>query len=170
MAVWQFGVVLVPDAWAQENNYRVEKLIAEDGYDTEHIWLDRQPSSNFIQILSSVLPITESWHEELLIWGDLDTHDIQVWYEGRVLSSVSFRIALNKSCGVLLEDIIRVAKELDCVLFFPETKTIEKPVLTTLKNALVNSNAAKFVTNPEKFLSELPDLDAPAYIESSDDA
>ena len=51
--------------------------------------------------------------------------------------------------------LVKVAKELNCVLFFPELKVITEAGEFELGKALQNSRAIKFVKDPHGFLDEL---------------
>jgi len=155
MATWQFSVVFIPASWAEENSYRTSLLYDEDGYNTECAWKERQPDSSFRDVLTEILPVSESWHKDLLTWGDTKQHDIQVWYEEKVIDGIHIRIDLNQDLNVIIIKVIKSAKALDCVLFFPEFKEIVEANEFQLKNALRKSNAAKFVSNPKKFLNEI---------------
>ena len=155
MATWQFSVVFIPASWAKENSYNSSLLYDEDGYDTTCAWKEKQPDSSFRDVLSQILPTSESWHDDLLTWGDTKEHDIQVWYEDKVIDGINIRIDLNQNLNEIIIKVVKAAKALDCALFFPEFKEIVEANEFELKKALKKSNAAKFVSNPKKFLSEI---------------
>ena len=156
MATWQFSVVLIPKSWAEENKYCSSSLYDEDGYyDTEAAWKENQPNTNFITVLSTLLPPAKSWSKEMLSWGNEEEHDIKVGYEGELIEGIHIRLDLNQKLNSILVKLVKVANELSCVLFFPELKTVTKANEFELNNALQNSRAAKFVGDPHGFLDEL---------------
>jgi len=155
MAVWQFSVVFLPESWAQENNYDSASLYDEEGYDTECAWQESQPDALFKTILSKILPESKSWNQDLLFWGNTQEHDIQVWYENSKVEGVHVRLDVNQSINDILVKVVSAANELGCVLFFPEFRQIAKANEFELKTALKNSNAAKYVNDPQVFLNEL---------------
>lgn len=169
MAVWQFNIQLIPAEWAEENNFDVANLYSTDSFDTEIAWSRKQPRYDFKEILSEVLPKSESWHIDLLTWGDSQGHDIQVWYENKTVESMCFRVALNQKTEGVIEGILKAALELNCVFFFPETKTIGASERVVLTAAVYNSNAAKFVKNPRGFLKNLSEIKPPNYLSSADE-
>jgi len=155
MAVWQFSVVFLPESWAQKHNYDSASLYDEDGYDTERAWQESQPDSSFKAVFSKILPASKSWHQDLLFWGNTQEHDIQVWYENSKVEGVHVRLDVNQSINDILVKVVSAANELGCVLFFPEFRQIAKANEFELKTALKNSNAAKYVNDPQVFLNEL---------------
>lgn len=155
MATWQFSVNLIPRSWAIENKYSSSLLYTEEGYDTEEAWKENQPKPEFINILSTILPLAESWSKDLLYWGNEEGHDIQVGYENKLIEGIHIRLDLNQKLSSIIAKLVKVAKELDCVLFFPELKTVVEANEFELKNALQNSRAAQFVKDPHRFLGEL---------------
>lgn len=68
MAVWQFTVTYIPTNWAKGNNYSTLNLYDDNGYFvTSTTWLNRQPLTNFKELLSEVLPVTDSWSCDMLL-------------------------------------------------------------------------------------------------------
>jgi hypothetical protein len=155
MAVWQFSVVFLPDSWAKKNNYDSASLYDEEGYDTECAWQENQPDSSFKTELSKILPESKSWHQDLMFWGNTQEHDIQVWYENSKVEGIHVRLDVNQGIKDILVKVIRAANTLDCVLFFPEFRQIAQANEFELKSALKNSNAAKYVSDPQGFLNEI---------------
>ena len=156
MAIWQFNIEFIPRKWAEENNYNASLLYSEEGYDTEIAWLNNQPINDFQSILSNIFPPSKSWHENLLCWGNEKEHDIQVWFENNEIDSFQFRMDLNQKLNSLISKVINTAKELDCVFFYPEHEIITIANEFELKKALNNSGAAKFINDPQGYLSSLP--------------
>lgn len=155
MAIWQFAVVFIPASWAEENGYNSSLLYGEEGYDTECAWKEKQPTLEFQDVLSKILPPSKSWHNDLLTWGDTKQHDIQVWYEYERVSGIHIRLDLRQNPNNSIVKVVRAAKMLDCKLFFPEFRVIVEANEFELKSAMRKSNAARFVTNPQEFLNEI---------------
>ena len=155
MATWQFSVVLIPASWAEENSYSSSALYDEEGYDTECAWKGRQPESEFKAVLGDILPPSKSWHEALLTWGNEKEHDIQVWFENETIDGIHIRLDLNQNLNEIIVKVVKLAKTLNCALFFPEFKSVTEANEFQLKDAIKKSNAAKFVCNPQEFLNEI---------------
>ncbi len=155
MATWQFSVNLIPKSWAIKNDYDSSLFYSDEGYDTEVAWVNNQPKPDYINSLSKILPKTKSWSKDLLCWGNEEEHDIQVCYENKIIDGIHIRLDLNQQLDNIITKLIQAAKELDCVLFFPELKTIVEANKINLDKALQSSRAALFVNDPHRFLDEL---------------
>lgn len=155
MATWQFSVVLIPASWAEEHSYSSSALYDDEGYDTECAWKGRQPDSNFKESLGEILPPSKSCHDELLTWGNEKESDIQVWIENEIIDGIHIRLDLNQNFNDLIIMVVKVAKSLNCALFFPEFSSVVEANEFELKNAIKKSSAAKFVHDPEGFLNEI---------------
>jgi hypothetical protein len=138
MATWQFSVVLLPASWAEEHSFNSSLLYDDEGYDTECTWKDRQPATSFRTVLSEILPASASWHEDLHTWGNEEEHDIQVWYENKKIDGIHIRLDLNQELNDIIVKVVKAAKSLDCVFFFPELKEVVKANEFELMNALKN--------------------------------
>ena len=155
MATWQFSIVLIPASWAEENSYSSCALYDEEGYDAESPWKNRQPDAGFKDVLGKVFPPSKSWHDELLTWGNEKEHDIQVWFENETIDGIHIRLDLNQELNEIIIKVVEAAKALDCALFFPEFELVAEANEFELRNAIKESNAAKFARNPTEFISEL---------------
>ena len=155
MAVWQVPVEFVPAKWAEENNFEVEALYGEDGFDTTYAWIENQPTKDLNAIFSPILPKADSWSEDLSLWGNDKAHDISVWHEDGEFFSIGFRLDLRENVTGIMSALCEAAKELNCVLFVPGQKVMLNPNVFELKQFVLKSNAARFVSDPESFLNGL---------------
>lgn len=152
MATWQFSVVLIPKSWAMEHQFDASPLYGSEGYDTALAWKDNQPNPEYKNILSTILPVANSWHKHLLCWGNTEEHDIQVWQENENIEGIHIRLDMNQSLNEIIRKVVDAAQNLHCVLFFPELKAIVDANEFELKNAALKSGAAKFVKDPKSYL------------------
>ena len=155
MATWQFTIEFIPRNWAEDNMSNVQELYDSDGYSTEVAWKKSQPVTDFVAILSEILPVSESWHKDLLTWGDEKSHDIQVWHENQMVKSITLRLDLQQNFNSLLINIVKAAIKLNCMFFIPEKESIVEPNEFRLKNAASSSQAAKYVKDPIVFLNNI---------------
>ena len=65
------------------------------------------------------------------------------------------RVDLREKVDNLLSRITDLAKALDCVIFIPESELLIESNVFALGKSAAESNAAKFVKDPEEFLSNL---------------
>lgn len=156
MAIWQFVVGLIPRTWVERDGNVPEMLYDDDGYhDMSIAWENNQPDVNLSELISSVLPPTESWCDSLKIWGDLSRNDFQVGYEGDNVESVKARIDTREGTSHVCAKIVELARALDCCLFFPATRAITVADVAVLSAAVQNSRAARYSAAPREFIEQL---------------
>lgn len=163
MATYQFKIELLPKAWAQKNKYDAKLLYDTkqddnfEQYDPSIAWERHILSVELDYIISKVLPRGKSWSSDLLIWGDDKHTDIQAWVKDKEqhLESVTIRLDLRDKLDKLVNDIVILAKSMDCVLFMPETKQIIDPNPLSIYEAINRSSAAHFVKNPGEYLENI---------------
>lgn len=156
MAIWQFVVGLIPRGWMERGGNDPEKLYDDEGcHDMSTAWKNNQPVINFAELISSVLPPTESWCDSVRIWGDLSRNDIQVSYEGDNVESVKARIDTREDTSHICAKIVELARALDCCLFFPATRRVTAADVAVLSVAVQNSLAARYSAAPYEFIEQL---------------
>ena len=105
MAIWQFPVYLIPYSWAKKHEFDADCLFDENGFTTESIWDSFQLENDFKDRIERVLPKAKSWSDELLLWGDQDKNDIQIWFNERIYEGVLVRIDLRDHPMFLINKI-----------------------------------------------------------------
>ena len=154
MAIWQFQFYFIPAEWASKAKSNIESLFSEEGFDTSLAWKGYSSDLDVESIVQELLPLGKSWHKDLTVYGDLDTTDIQIWKRDKVVESIGVRLDLRQTSEKFLEQLINISKNLNFWLLFPELMLLEKPDLNILITKIRESNAARFVNNPEKFLRQ----------------
>ena len=164
MGIWQFTVGLVPRAWAEAEGSVPAKLYDADGHtDMSVAWRYEQLDVDIDDLMSRVLPAAASWDDEIRIWGDETTSDIQVCYEGIAVESVQIRIDTRNSTSDLCSKIVRLARAMDCYLFLPGDRSIISADEAALSNAVCKSSAARYSADPHAFLESLARLPSQAH-------
>lgn len=159
MAIWQFTVGLVPRIWAEAEGSLAAMLYDADGCaDMSIAWLHTQLNVDIDDLMSRVLPAASSWGDEVRVWGDVTTSDLQVCYEGTAVESVQVRIDTRNPTLDLCLKIVRLARAMDCYLFLPEYRSIISADEASLSNAICKSTAARYSANPRAFLESLTRL------------
>jgi len=152
MAIWQFQLCLIPAEWALTSESDVESFFSEDGFDTSPAWKEHPLKLDIGPVAEKLLPLGESWHKNLIVYGDLERTDVQIWKRDKIVESLYVRLDLRETSIKFLERLIDFANKLDCWFLFPDTKLLTEPNLNILTNQIKGSNSAKFVKDPEKFL------------------
>lgn len=155
MATYQFIIELIPEIWIENKKNPVELLFDQDSYDSSVAWKNITLKYELESLLSIILPRGKSWHKDLYVWGNEENSDIQVWLRDGNINSIMIRLDLRNDIENLKLQIVDLAKRLNCELFFPHSRQIVDPDITLLNKAILNSNAEKFVNDPERFLDEL---------------
>lgn len=155
MAVWQIPIALVPTKWAEQHDFVTDLLYEKEGFDTTCAWIENQPTENLDSIFSLILPKTESWADDLFIWGSEKKHDINVWNEEGIITSIELRLDLREDITSIMIAFCEASTFLNCVLFIPGQHVMFKPNVFELKQCIMKSNAAKFVKHPQKFFNDL---------------
>ncbi len=104
MALWQYSLIVIP------HSSDVERLeLDEDGYfDDEYHWLRSSITKDVFNPMEEILPLGKSWDEELLLYGEENSHRFTVYFEeGDKVVCVTFRIDFTQE----YEDILRLIIE-----------------------------------------------------------
>jgi hypothetical protein len=156
MSIWQFTVGLVPRTWAEADGILPAMLYDADGYsDMSAAWRHKQLYVDIDDLMSRVLPAAASWSDEIRIWGDEATSDIQVCYEGTAVESVQVRIDTRNSTSDFCSKIVRLARAMDCYLFLPDERSIISADEPALSKAICKSSAARYSADSRAFLESL---------------
>jgi|688.fasta_scaffold539765_2 hypothetical protein len=155
MAIYQFVIELIPEIWAKNNNYSAELLLGSEQYDLSIPWNRYKLSDDVISTISRFLPISKSWHQDLLTWGDAQCSDIQLWKQNDIVDAITIRLDLrDNKIEELVAKTVSLAIKLKCVLLLPGSKQIISSNYLLLHEAIGKSSAAQYVINPRKYLND----------------
>jgi|KBSMisStaDraftv2_1062788.scaffolds.fasta_scaffold82826_2 hypothetical protein len=163
MAIWQFRVILIPQVAAVAEFGLLPPAIPKELAEDLAWWSKCQPPTGFERHIDSIFPEKMSWSSSMRMWGDEDSNDAYVAYSDEskaIVEEVSFRIDARSLSSQVIGGICRFAKQLDCVLM-PTSYEILQPDETSLRIRVENSNARKFVIDPEATLRSLDDTNLP---------
>lgn len=157
MAIWQYRLILLPEA-VLLSKYDVLPLaipmeLAEDfGW-----WSDVQPPAGFERQIDLILPQTESWSVSMQMWGRKHGNDAYVSYvdekKDKVLE-IAFRVDARAVLPELVRRICLLARDLECVLMTSEYEILAPDELMVL-TSIHQSSAKKFVEDPASTLQNL---------------
>ena len=103
--------------------------------------------------LQTVLPVGESWSEQLKIYGALDKTCVQLFYDEIGLLEIFCRLDLRNSIRKELEAIIAFANANELIILY-EDQEIE-PTLENIKDLIKKSNALRFIKDPVEFFENI---------------
>jgi hypothetical protein len=149
MAIWQFGVILIPQSAILAEFGTLPALIPMEM--TDHLWWSKQqPAQGFEKQIDLLLSQTKSWSEEIRIWGSESGNDAHVCYtdaEKNVVEEIAFRLDARDISLDLVRMICTLAAHLSCVLLTADSEVLQ-PVESEMLAAIRNSTATKFIDDP----------------------
>lgn len=154
MAVWQFTIAFVPQAWLDAGG-DVHALVAgEEGFDAAPAWRSYR-HAHLEGALGSALSKGKSYHSEVTVWGTEQTDDIQLWRRNGKVHSINVRFDLRQPNMALFQQVIHIAQELRLAIVTLETMSVVPLDVLRLLRAAAESRAAHFVLDPASFLSQM---------------
>lgn len=100
----------------------------------------------------------KSWSNGLRIWGDEQTDDIQVGFDGQQIEDIRFRLNVADLSLPLIGGICDLARQFDCLLATPDGAIIQ-PSREAVARVIMQSRAMQYVRDPKRFLEEAIRLD-----------
>lgn len=153
MAVWQYCFWLLPrQPLLRRYNVLPDQL---NDRDYEEAW-SQQPAIDVTCVIDQFVARYHSWSPEILMWGEENGNRIHVLYEEAKVVSVPCRICPGKPCSDFAAGVVSLAKLCDWVMVLAH-QMVAEPCVESLVAAVANSNAQKFVTDPQAFMSGLAD-------------
>lgn len=152
MALWQFVFNLIPSSAATVNGV-VAARMSRDQLDAIELNFSPSTVEAIVKRVAMLLPEKQSWASDLRIWGDEKTDDVQIGFRGTTIEDAQFRINVAELSLPLVGGICALARAFDCVLA-TRNGAIIPPYSETLVRAIRQSDAARFVSNPEDYLRE----------------
>ena len=150
MAIWQFGVILIPKSAILAEFEALPASIPMEM--TDHLWWSKQqPPQGFEKEIDLILSQTKSWSEEMRIWGSESGNDAHVCYtdgEKKVVEEIAFRLDARDISLDLIRMICTLAARLSCVLLTADSEVLQ-PLESEMLAAIRDSTATKFVNDPD---------------------
>ena len=157
MAVWQFSFDLIPSSAATISGV-VAARMNRDQIDAVELDFDGPTADAMFARVGTILPEKRSWHANLRIWGDEKTDDVQICVSGMTIKEVQFRLNVADLSLSLVGAISALAREFDCV-FATRSGAIIRPYSEALVRMIMLSDAARFVSDPARYLAEAAQRD-----------
>jgi hypothetical protein len=155
MAVWHYKCNLVPKPTKEP----LVKQITEDGFipDVEEDWEWMNTGERLLSHVREQFNVTDSWSDEILMFGSEDDRiDIALIEDSHIVEYVSVRLDLrNDYWKDFLNRLIPIFEKLQLRVFDCYSFDIFDVSADNFRESIKNSNAIKFVTDPEKFLTSL---------------
>ena len=157
MALWQFAFNLIPSSAAAVNGVAAARM-SRDQLDAIQLNFSQQTIDAIFERVDTMLPETQSWAPDLRIWGDVKTDDVHITFQGTAIEYIQFRLNVSNLSLPLVGSICALARETDCVLV-TRSGGIIRPHSGALIRAITQSEATRFVSDPEGYLREAVEWD-----------
>ena len=161
MALWQFVFDLIPSSVATLNGV-VAARVSRDKLDSIELIFPQQTIDAIVERVGVMLPEKQSWAPDLRIWGDEKTDDVQISFRATIIEDVQFRLNVGDLSLPLIGRICDLARTLNCV-FVSRSGAIIRPYSEPLVREITQSDAARFVGDPELYIREAIQRDPKPY-------
>ena len=157
MAVWQFVIDLIPASAARVAGVAAVRM-SRAQLDETVLGFSAADEEVVFSKLGRLLPEKPSWSDGLRIWGDEKADDIQVSIDGQAIEEIQFRLNVADLSLPLVGGICDLARHFDSVLATPDGAIIQ-PNREAVMRTMMQSQAAQYVRDPQRFLEEAIRLD-----------
>jgi len=132
MAIWQFSFYLT------------------DNSDSDQVQVINVQEES-LKNISNIFPLGESWHKDLVVYGNNDKTCIILSYENNILQEVLIKIDLRSATKNELIMIVEFIKANNLKIVCDTM--IYEPTIKKIIELIKKSNAYKFCENPQEFLN-----------------
>jgi hypothetical protein len=146
MALWQLEIMMVP-----REKVRIDTDI--DNIDISNLWMGYKIKSESIDELENTLKRTKSWSEDIIQLGELSANVIEIFYSQKNIEDITCRLDL-RSIDVKILDVMLRFVDVNNLAIIVEKKVYLEPSRETLLEIIRESNAYKFIKNPQGFLEK----------------
>lgn len=184
MAVWQFKLTVIPkESLIQKFSVLPKVLNIDPGY-RRNFWdtnkdLESSQNSNFkdaftinwwanLRIsISEMIPQVDAiikenkWERDNFISWKADEenhqdHDVFISFDKvtKIIHAFNFRTDLRDTSFIFLRGMLKICNRYDW-LVMDQKGNLSEPSMNSLEEMIVNSDAAKFITNPYGFLKDV---------------
>lgn len=147
MALWQVEFMMVPKDKIYDN-----KSISS--IDSSNLWSGYEVNKDSIYELEKVLKRTKSWSDSIVQLGKISENVVEILYEGDMVEEVTCKLDLRNLNTNILDVILRFIC-INNLAIIANKKVYENPSRELLLKIIKESDAYKFIRNPQKFLEEI---------------
>lgn len=155
MGIFHYELVAIPNEFIATRPETVGAIVVQASIESDDIW-QRQPGSEFLAALRSLLPTNRSWGpcEEYASQG-VYASDLRIWRnEAGLIDSVKFRYSPVGDSIEVLTAFLDVLRSFSCVVLSCDSERVLAPTAAAVLPDLAASRAARFVRNPTAVLLE----------------
>lgn len=156
MATRQFNIYFIPKKTVMEKYGQVLTQLDIEESLKINWWADLNLTTDKITPILRQFGNVQEWTlrtESLRSFGDVKGNDISVGFDSRSdkIEELSCRIDLRQIDKNIIEKILFIARQFDCLLMDDKGRFFQ-PTAQALYETIQDSNAMRFVSDPESFL------------------
>lgn len=154
MAAWQYDLFIIP-------RQKIEQLgcvgsISGELYGQTAWWDGSVSPQDVATRIDTFLSKGDGWSGSVLTWGVEDGNRIDLLVEESLIEELQVRLDMRDLSEGFLQEIVRLAGSLEGV-FCSGDGTLIAADMPSLAKAMAESDAARFVADPSRFLENLAD-------------
>ena len=157
MAVWQFVINLIPASAARIAGVNAARM-SRAQLGKVVLALPIAEADVLFAKLNMLLPEKPRSYTGLRVWGDEPADDIQVSFDEQFIEEIQVRFDVTDISLPLIGGVCDLARHFDCVVATPEGAIIQ-PSREAVMRTIMQSQAAQYVRDPQRFLDEAIRLD-----------
>lgn len=105
MALWQYEFYVLPQT-AFSDKPPDFHFDWENGFDPAQYWDDPCYTRSSFGEIAKILPQGKSWSKEIDLYGDQESHSLEVLFSGEIIQDVSLRIDFRLDYSSILDALI----------------------------------------------------------------
>lgn len=141
MAIWQYKFIVLPKSSISANDLKLE--VSDDGFYKDDLYWSKSPTSVFFFAdINKIMPEGESWSNDLLIFGNLESNCFEIYSENNLVQSVSFRINFTINYETILNQIVEFCI-LKGLIILDESLNIVPLNVEIVKSVILNAPQVK---------------------------
>lgn len=145
MAIWQYKLFVLPEE--EVDSYFLNKdSVSEKAFNEIDWWKYRQIDIKLFEPLIRLLDKENSWSENIVQLGNLDSNCVELLYEEGRMVEISIRIDLRTDYNNMVKIFCEFADENDCVFLNESLKVLEPSPLIVLSD-IDNNKYREFMDN-----------------------
>ena len=137
MAIWQYRFSVIPKDSVSSDSFKPQ-------YDEEGLledvvyWLSFHVSAAFFEDFEKILPRSNSWSKDLLLFGSEESNCLEVYSENEQIVSVSLRVDYSSDYEYFIRVVIEFVYLNSLLLLDEDNKVVEANYLS-IKEIIENS-------------------------------
>lgn len=152
MAIWQKTFHIQPSLFL-DNTLRNKSFDDDGDFDDEVLWSKENMDIKQFEVLADILPKNKSWSDDIIQFGELEDHCMELLCEKEKVKSFSLRINFCSDYDFILMNLIPILKSKKLVLLDSKFEILLSD-FNVLKNTIENSLERKKYLKLKKMIDK----------------